>query len=323
MSFMIPPDPIPLDKLGETPWCIEYRFSSNNLRDREFELTPSPGMVRIAGIGDSFAFGEGVPFDLSLFQQLESRLGSQVEILNAARPGFNTRQELDTLSKFRPYFHCHRALVVFVPNDVELTPELDQRQTFINDLINVRDTYLEEHESGLWYTTNQYAKQSRLIRFVASRLEMRKIERETIQWYLDSYDPRFNQDNIDWMAEYFNGFAALPDCRVALVLYPLMESLESDYPFVSIHELVSKMAKAAGLPVLDLAPVFSGRNTVSLQAHPTDHHPNGKAHALAADAIATWLREDVSGFLKLTPEEAAAAVGTNSPEGASAEVLSP
>ena len=46
----------------------------------------------------------------------------------------------------------------------------------------------------------------------------------------------------------------------------------------------------------DLAPVFAGRDTASLWVHSVDHHPNGKAHGLAAGAIAEWLRT-IPGFL--------------------------
>ena len=51
------------------------------------------------------------------------------------------------------------------------------------------------------------------------------------------------------------------------------------------------------MPVLDLAPFFEGRKTSALQVHPADHHPNGKAHRIAAEAIVGWLRDEVPGFL--------------------------
>jgi hypothetical protein len=47
---------------------------------------------------------------------------------------------------------------------------------------------------------------------------------------------------------------------------------------------LTDLAKAAGLPVLDLAPVFAGRETTSLQVH-----PNGRAHEIAAKTVAPWI----------------------------------
>jgi hypothetical protein len=52
-----------------------------------------------------------------------------------------------------------------------------------------------------------------------------------------------------------------------------------------------------GLPVLDLAPAFAGQRTEDLWVHPCDHHPNGRAHAIAGRALADWLQRGVPGFL--------------------------
>jgi hypothetical protein len=57
------------------------------------------------------------------------------------------------------------------------------------------------------------------------------------------------------------------------------------------------MARSAGLEVIDLAPAFAGRRTESLWVHPSDHHPNGSAHALAARALVEGLRGSANGFL--------------------------
>ena len=82
-----------------------------------------------------------------------------------------------------------------------------------------------------------------------------------------------------------------------LVLYPLMFGFEGGYPLQFVHDRVREMAEAEGLAVLDVAPVFDGQSTRDLQVHPVDHHPNGRAHGLAARALAEWLRSDVPGFL--------------------------
>jgi hypothetical protein len=80
-------------------------------------------------------------------------------------------------------------------------------------------------------------------------------------------------------------------------VYPLLEQLESSYPLAPVHEAILARAERAGLPALDLAPVFAGQNSSHLWVHETDHHPNGTAHARAADAIVDWLRREHPGFL--------------------------
>jgi len=145
-----------------------------------------------------------------------------------------------------------------------------------------------------------YSGGPRVLHLAGSLFEMRRITRATVQWYLDSYDPTVNGDGLRQLEEDFRALADLPDCRVAVVLYPLMFGLETDYPLAPIHARVAHMARNAGLPVLDLAPAFCGASTRSLQVHPADHHPNGRAHGIAAGAIVEWLRGDLPSFLSPT-----------------------
>ena len=56
------------------------------------------------------------------------------------------------------------------------------------------------------------------------------------------------------------------------------------------------MARAAGLPVLDLAPAFVGQSAAKLWVHPCDHHPDSRAQAIAGNAIGEWLERDLRGF---------------------------
>jgi hypothetical protein len=283
----------PPSAIGQTPWCVEYRLASSGMRDREHAHEVAPGTLRIAVVGDSFVFGEGVPQQLTLVDQLSRRLGDRYELLNVGAPGANTQQEVANARLMVPAYHCSRMIVVFTANDVNLTPSLARRENHINDLINIRDLHLLAAQHDAWYMGR-----SRLVRWIGSRLFMRRLTQETIRWYRDCYDPRLNGQNLQQMANDLKALATFPGCRAVLVLYPLLEQLEGAYPLAAVHDRVRHMAAAAGLPLLDLAPVFRGQQTRSLWVHDCDHHPNGRAHARAAAAIEQWLR-DVPGFLEL------------------------
>lgn len=283
---------VPLDRLPETPWCVEYRMSQMGIRDREYEATPPAGVLRIPVFGDSFVLGEGVPMEKTLTRQTLQILGpTKFELMNMGSSGWNTHRELQALEGAVPHFHSKRAIVVFTANDVEITPELESQQGYINDLINIRDEHLDKHREQAWYNGP-----SRLVRFVGSTLEMRLIGNETIQWYKDMYDERYNQANLIRFAGYLSRMGSRTDCEVAFVLYPLMEGLEGEYPLADVHAKVAQMAQTAGMPVLDLAPAFRGQRTKDLWVHESDHHPNGKGHAIAAKALAEWLHT-LPGFL--------------------------
>ncbi|MBX7075412.1 MAG: hypothetical protein K1X71_19895 [Pirellulales bacterium] len=282
----------PLTALSDAPWVVEYRRSRHKMRNRDLPPQPPAGVTRIALVGDSFVYGEGAPEPLTLPRQMAALLGEQFELVNGGWPGANTATELANARYLVDELGCRRIILVFTANDVELTPKLAARQNFINDLINVRDLHLSAaSQSQGW-------GHSRLLQLVGTRFFLNAVTRDTIEWYRDCYRPEQNGANLEKLAAQFRALAEMPECRSALVLYPLLEGLEADYPLASVHATVSQLARAAELPVLDLAPALAGQTSCDLWAHDCDHHPNGKAHRLAARAIVDWLRTDQPALLE-------------------------
>ncbi len=299
MTSMLEARRLPLDDLRDTPWCVRYDMNSLGLRERELAPAPAPGQQRVLLIGDSFVFGEGVPWDHTLGQQLQSGGTEQVAWINAGRPGFGTGDELARLRQLAPQLQCRQALVVFTANDIDLTTELAGRQKFINDLINIRDEYLVADRA-----VRGYSGRLRSLSMWGAFRDMRRITAQTIDWYRDSYDPAHNAANLEVFSERLRALAQWPDCQVVLVLYPLLEGLEGTYPLAEVHARVATLAIERRLPVLDLAPFFQGQKSEALWVHPTDHHPNGHANRIAADAIRRWLLA-MPGYLTSPPDLAA------------------
>jgi len=286
--LVIPAAELPLSALSETPWCVEYRVEEPPIRGPAPTEFPKPGVVRIAGIGDSFAMGEGVPYEKTLFVHLQKLLGDGCEILNAGVGGFDTDGDSIQLANLAPRRRCSCAVVVYNLNDVRMSPDARARMEATFDLMNVRSTGDADDARSWW------RRAFRVGEFVAQSIAVRRIARETVAAYLDAYDPAKNAANLETLAAQFRQFATWPGCRVALVVYPMMYRLEDGYPLQPCHDEVVRLAESAGLPVLDLAPFFAGKDTKSLQVHPIDHHPNGRAHEIAARAIAPWLRDVMS-----------------------------
>jgi hypothetical protein len=233
-------------------------------------------------MGDSFAMGEGVPYERTLFVQLARMLGD-CEILNFGQSGWDTAAELRELPYAVDRYHCERALFVFNINDIVMSPELERRVDAVYDLVNVR---LSQADASWW------RRNSRLVSFVADTLALRRIARETVSAYVDAYDPAQNAAGLATLRQQFREMAAQRRCRIGLVVYPMMDDLDGEYRLRSCHERVVRIAREEGLPVLDLLPAFLGRDPRELQVHPVDHHPDGSAHAIAAAAIAAWIRTD-------------------------------
>lgn len=289
------PDRFMAKEADETPFCVPVHASlvgGFTLRDWKYEPEIPPGKVRIALLGDSFVFGQGVPLDKLMSRQLNAELGEEYQVLNAGVLGAGTHVELEILDALRHETQFQSVVAVFIPNDVDLSPELWEQQDFINDFINVRESAWKK--SGRWY-----AGHSRVLELVGSAIDMRIIESQTRNWYRDMYDPAKNKLMLDQLADDFKRLAEKP-YPVALVICPLIESL-SNYPFTDIHKQVAGMATEAGLPVLDITPELAKYPTVELQVHPSDHHPNGKAQKIIAEAIAKWLKSDQPEILNPPP----------------------
>ena len=75
-----------------------YRSNRTGLRGPDYPLHPSPGVFRIAIVGDSVVFGSGVDDDDTYAAKLEARLNrdraGRYEVLNAGHPGLTSGRAL-------------------------------------------------------------------------------------------------------------------------------------------------------------------------------------------------------------------------------------
>jgi hypothetical protein len=283
--------PLPLSALPKSPWCVEYRREIEGVRGPRIRQFPAPGVARVAGVGDSFAFGEGVAFESSLFAAMQRRASARVEMVNVAESGADFALDVEQVEWAFDQLSCSRAIVVYVPNDVGLAPELEARHDAVFDLINVRTAELAGETTRPWW-----ARASRLGAFVHDRSRMSAVTAKTLQNYRDAYDPERNGAELAVLRDRFARLARHAGGPVVLVLYPLMYELR-DYPLADVHRRVAAMARAEGLAVLDLAPAFAGEDERDLWVHRLDHHPNARAHDLAAEAVVDWLRAEHPDFL--------------------------
>jgi hypothetical protein len=105
-------------------WKNAYvTLNSQGYRDAEFPPARSEDTFRIAVVGDSFAFGLGLPveerFADLLGKDLSASCNQAVEVLNFAKPGYNTVQEHDILRNDVLATQPDLILLQWLPNDVE------------------------------------------------------------------------------------------------------------------------------------------------------------------------------------------------------------
>ena len=118
-----------------------------------------------------------------------------------------------------------------------------------------------------------------------NRLFASHSEQALIDHYRRVYDP-----NAVGFKEMTQSLVRLADyakqrhIALYLAMVPDVHKL-TDYPFLTIHEQVKKIATDDGYRFVDTLPAFAGLRPEQVWAMPGDPHPNALGHKLMAEAI--------------------------------------
>jgi lysophospholipase L1-like esterase len=254
-----------------------YRRNSLGFRDREIP----PATVeryRIAIVGDSLTWGQGVEEDERYSNLIGQFLGPRYEVFNFGIPGNNMPEHLDVLTKalsvspnfvlLQLYVNDWETRAMRRPRPYRLLPRpLDDElvgSSLLYDLLNGQWVRLQE-AVGI---TESYAH------YMESNLR----------------DPNAPNARLAYgqLREFFER-ARGAHVGVGAVLFPATDALGPNgksYPFAYLHEGVRRTCADAGVPCLDLLPLFSQTSDQrSLWVSPFDAHPNAIANRRAANAI--------------------------------------
>jgi hypothetical protein len=251
-------------------------------REREFPAQKPSGIYRIAVVGDSFTFGQGIEEPDRFTNRLERTLnrgGRRFEILNFGRPGANTIDEVQMFKEVVIGIHPDFVLLQWYINDVEGHDETS-RPTGLPLLPSATLRSVLRQNSVFYYVLDQqwYALQVRL---------------GWIKSYEDYIRARFSDPSRtgsrEAAAELAEFVALCRERKIALgiVLFPDMGGIgKPAYPFDFLHERVLAYCSREGLDCLDLRTSMAelGRRE-RLIVNRFDGHPNAAANRIAAEEI--------------------------------------
>lgn len=276
------------------PTCqVDHYTNALGFRGPEFADKPE-GVLRLAFLGDSFTFGEGVRFsditsDVTRALLAEVTEGARtIESLNFGVGGHNSIQSLFVLERYALPLEPDVVVLGYVLNDAE-EPILawNQQQERI-----VRRPIADEQSGGL------ARPEGPLYEMHLSQLAWRFLRgRERTDNTLAAYRGLYAAD-AEWWPRNRESLARIVSlCRERdipcyVLGWPVLVRLDASYPFREIHEQVGQVVREAGGTFIDLEPVFRGLSAKDLHVHPTDHHPNEIAHDLAARALVERLTTD-------------------------------
>lgn len=261
----------------------QVRHNHYGYRGAEFDEIKPAGVYRVAVMGDSFTYGNGVPEALRFSNLLGERLRDRgVEVLNFGFPGNNWPEHVRTLEtrvlRLRPDF----VLLQWGSNDIELDRDVAGRPRIPPIITNrARHEWVYEH-SALYTIVNA--------RWIGYRLQ------QAMGDTYDRYLARLYSDpgsegarDADRLMRRVIALCRERHVGLGLVLVPdAAVPLGDDYPYRFMHDQVHGICRAEGVACEDLLPDFAALpDRYVLWVTPLDSHPSVRANRMIADRIMT------------------------------------
>ena len=300
-------------------WGSSGRINTLGLRDRERDARRRPGTFRILALGDSYT--EGFQFDLPRIWPgiLEHRLsqradGFRYEVINAGRSAMGTDTQLLYYRRDGRGYHSDLVLVLFVPNDFRDNSMI---------LSGRPQAYFTTTEKDLALDTSFVRTFGYRLRKAVQPLKRSVIVSLAAQRYQESAARRYavgapssrrrtarlsqaESDAVEVTKRVLHTLAkevASDGARLVVVMGTanfevnwIDSAARVRDPLTSAADsIVSTAAREAGLPFLNLEPVFraySAMHHALLHGCPENRgagHWNATGHALAAVSIYDFL----------------------------------
>ena len=249
---------------------VIYRINSLGMRGDAVVSPKPPNTFRVICLGDSITFGEGVHEEMTYPNLLQGILAKEfptmtVEVINAGVQAYDVRE----------------AAALFFARCRALEPDVVTLGMFLNDAMEFPETIRLNDERNRDVELGALARVSRVWEIIERNRRSAALQDE----YFDSIRTSFDSDKWTSDLKLLRTLAEaghVDQFRFVVVLFPMLWELDGVYPFEDVHERLHD----AWPDVVDLLDTYRGIPAESLWVHPTDHHPNAKAHRLAAERIA-------------------------------------
>jgi GDSL-like Lipase/Acylhydrolase family len=253
-------------------------FNGQGFREREFAEQKSPGTFRIAVVGDSFTYANGLDARYRFSDLIQRDLPASMQVLNFGVPGDNTPQHAETIRRNVLRVSPDFILLQWFVNDVEGDHPAG-RPTYL-PLVPIPSIHEQLYRSSALYTL----------------LNMRWTQMQA-GWGAGTYEAyierRFGDDRgEDARADREAMLTLAAVCRKAnvrfgFVLFPDSGfDLGERYPFAFLHERELAFCADQQITCLDLRPAFRQiPDRRKLWVNRLDHHPSALANEIAAVEI--------------------------------------
>lgn len=247
---------------------------------------PKQGQARVAFLGDSYVFGQGVEF-AAIFPVRTGEIlrrelpGRKIETLIFGSPGANTLSELETLKARVLPADPDLVVLGFVLND------------FTHRAARLQFTAVYKREKDRYRVFRGLEKFSRLAYFLDWTLFqlLSDMERIHVDYLNGLFDPARNaefprlQAALDEMLRRMSG-------RGVVLFLPMFIEGEQELPFYRDGlALLRDACSRNGVGLIEMLPHLRERAASKWWASLEDHHPNAAAHARIARVLSDHILE--------------------------------
>lgn len=238
-----------------------------------------PPQIKVAVVGDSFTWGQGIPArKLRFTDRLSEKTG--VKFWNFGRPGASTQQES---KEILPVVAAHHPKVVFLcylTNDIAcqeepFDPPVPSLTAWQRGLIRASPTYNYLYLKFLGRASENDAGQRYFFTLLYN--------------YWKEQSMAAHAQEIKATIEQIQKMGAQP---VAVILpFPHMfYRVQPEYR-KKVYDSVAQAFHAAGAPVIELQDLEETYPVGRFEVGPLDSHPSARVHEAIAERLAAWLRE--------------------------------
>jgi len=257
-------------------FALNTKLNSLGCRDKEWSAEKPPGVTRIAFVGDSFTYGWGIKRTADRFPDLiqarfDARAPGTVEILNVAKPGWNTGDELQPTTDMIERYGVDEVVLCYVPNDIEgLIPTTD-------------DFNPTRPPEPVLFNPDSFC----LLDYLYRRVYLPRLPtvRGFDDWLAEGY-----ADETIWRAHQKQLFAIKRVCdqhdvRLRVALLPFIKTGGEKLHLDKLFALLERLLDVNGFEYADLLPSITGVPSGDLVVNASDAHPNEEANRRFAEAL--------------------------------------
>ena len=266
----------------------DYRHNSLGFRDVEHAIVKKEGTFRILGLGDSFTYGVGVPFEESYLYRLEALLNdrtgthSRVEIIKAGTPRYFPEPERMLLERYGWQFRPDLILVGFLPNDIV--------DTYLGlNAVKVGESgYLKTREAEelgrLGTEAYLYCHSCRIVlrKYVSWRIE-KKYQPQGSQIYQEGGFHERDWVKVEQEYDKMAAIAASIGAGLFVFHIPQMGPWTEKHRYPTAR--LSAWAKARNVGFADLLPALARHSAPQRLYYEKDGHCTPAGHAVIAEAL--------------------------------------